>query len=196
MNQKKLYLAISLFFATTGNSSAALFDRGNGLIYDDFSNITWTANANLGGLLNWTDANTWAAALTFDRYSGWRLPTADAAAIGLTYNEINTELGHLFYIDLGVAAGNPITSSISSNLDFFSNLQGVTYWLGTSYAIDPTHAWDFDMNDGSQDPSNKTKPHYVWAVHDGDIAAVPVPSAVWLFVTGLVGLLRIKYHRL
>jgi hypothetical protein len=28
----------------------------------------------------------------------------------------------------------------------------------------------------------------VWAVHDGDIGAVPIPAALWLFGSGLLGL--------
>ncbi len=37
---------------------------------------------------------------------------------------------------------------------------------------------------------------YVWAVRDGDVAAVPLPGAVWLFGAGLAGLLGYGRRRL
>jgi hypothetical protein len=40
-----LGLMVSLLLA--GIAQATLFDRGNGLIYDNVLNITWTQNANL-----------------------------------------------------------------------------------------------------------------------------------------------------
>jgi len=30
--------------------------------------------------------------------------------------------------------------------------------------------------------------YYAWSVHSGDVGAVPVPAAVWLFGSGLIGL--------
>jgi hypothetical protein len=30
---------------------------------------------------------------------------------------------------------------------------------------------------------------YAWAVHEGNIGAVPIPAAVWLFGSGLIGLI-------
>ena len=49
-----------------------------------------------------------------------------------------------------------------------------------------------NRNEGVQGTTNKTYGAYAWAVHDGDVAAlssVPVPAAVWLFGSGLFGLL-------
>jgi len=33
---------------------------------------------------------------------------------------------------------------------------------------------------------------YVWAVRDGDVAAVPLPGAAWLFGSALMGVLYAK----
>ncbi len=53
------------------------------------------------------------------------------------------------------------------------------------------------MNYGAQDYGFKSSNVYAWAVKSGDVSAVPVPAAVWLFVSGLVGLVgfaRRKAH--
>ena len=53
MKPQKTLLALALLAgaAVTGTAQASLFDRGNGLIYDDAKDITWTANANINGLM-------------------------------------------------------------------------------------------------------------------------------------------------
>ena len=64
------------------NATAALYDRGNGLIYDDVLDITWLQDANYAqtsgydsdGAMTWNDANNWALNLTYEGYSDWRLP--------------------------------------------------------------------------------------------------------------------------
>ncbi len=63
---------------TSGLAQATLLDRGGGLIYDDVLNITWLQDSNYAqtsgfdadGRMNWSDANTWAAGLSyFDSYN-------------------------------------------------------------------------------------------------------------------------------
>ncbi|MCK5092950.1 MAG: VPLPA-CTERM sorting domain-containing protein, partial [Gammaproteobacteria bacterium] len=50
--------------------------------------------------------------------------------------------------------------------------------------------WYFNTYDGKQSYNGKSYSYYAWAVHDGDVGAsvVPVPAAVWLFGSGLIGL--------
>jgi len=47
------------------------------------------------------------------------------------------------------------------------------------------------MNGGSQGLSQNitTQAHGVWAVHSGDVSAIPLPASVMLFCTGLFGLM-------
>ncbi len=84
---KKL-TAVWLALGIVGSAQAALFDRGNGLIYDDVFNITWMADMNYvassgysgsgvstNGLVTWYAATTWAADLNYGGFSDWRLPT-------------------------------------------------------------------------------------------------------------------------
>ena len=68
-------------------ANAALAPRLGGLAYyDDVADLTWLADANAAvgsaydtynpgsGLMNWSDANAWAASLVVDSVGGWRLP--------------------------------------------------------------------------------------------------------------------------
>jgi hypothetical protein len=32
---------------------------------------------------------------------------------------------------------------------------------------------------------------FAWAVHSGDVSAVPIPTAIWLFGSGLLGLIGV-----
>ncbi len=82
--------ALALAGLATDSAQAALYDRGNGLIYDDVLNITWQQDANLAasnpfgvsginadGTMDWLTANAWIAAMNaagYLGYSDWRLP--------------------------------------------------------------------------------------------------------------------------
>ncbi len=107
---KKLFVLLVVFFALfvfSVYSHAELWDRGCGMIYDDFSNITWTQDSRLVrpdspygspdawgvGYIGWFAANTWAENLEYEDncrldingnpliWKNWRLPSA--------YNQIN-----------------------------------------------------------------------------------------------------------
>jgi len=64
----------------------------------------------------------------------------------------------------------------------------IFYWSATEYVPDTSGAWLFGMGDGNQDGSIKDGNYYAWAVQSGDVGAVPIPAAVWLFGSGLLGL--------
>ena len=53
------------------------------------------------------------------------------------------------------------------------------------------------FSNGGQNHGSKGANFYGWAVRSGDVSAVPVPAAVWLFGSGLLGLIGIarKKHR-
>ncbi len=73
----------------------------------------------------------------------------------------------------------------------FNNVQSSGYWSDSDY-IPANGAWDFNFSDGNQDGSYKNLQFYAWAITSGQVATVPVPGAVWLFGTGLVGLVSLK----
>jgi hypothetical protein len=92
-------------------SHAALIDRGGGLIYDDVLDITWLQDTNYAltqgvddGRMNWTDANAWAAGLSYYdvvrdvSYEDWRLPMSspiDSLAFNIAIsNDGTTDQGY------------------------------------------------------------------------------------------------------
>jgi hypothetical protein len=62
----------------------------------------------------------------------------------------------------------------------------------------PIDAWAFNFHTGLQSGFNGSiYANFAWAVADGDIAAsaVPIPSAIWLFGSGLLGILGVSKRR-
>jgi len=164
--------------------------------YDDATNLTWLADANYAqtsgydadGLMHWQAANAWAAQLTVAGVGGWRLPTSDITCFGLFCG--GGEMGQLYYGTLGNTA-NYLTNTWGP----FSNVSN-RYWYATEYAFDVRTAWSFDMGSGWQDYyHSKTNSFAGWAVQTGNVSGVPVPAAVWLFGSGLLGLIGVARHK-
>jgi hypothetical protein len=153
---------------------------GDGGAIDDFDTAT--------GRLSWWGGIAFTNYLNSINYAGsnqWRLPTSNAIS---GYNgTAGNELGQLFYSELSGTAGNNIP-----NTPTFTNEQAYAYWSGTEYASNPGFAWIFVTTNGSQDHVSKLNQGYAWAVSPGQVSAVPVPGAVWLMGTGLLGLLGLK----
>lgn len=149
--------------------------------------------------------------------TGWRLPavtdTGTPGCTGIAYSgtdcgyNVNTatgEMAHMFYDELGNLA-QYTTGGVQRpphspggllwglvNEGPFSNLIDSRYWTSTDYAPNNKFAWQFYFYGGLQDQKiKKDQAWYAWAVHDGDVGAaapVPVPAAVWLLGSGLIGL--------
>jgi len=192
---------------------AALLGRlGGQAVYDTDFDITWLADAtfgvsgiNDGGHMSWTTANEWIAAMNTANYLGysdWRLPTtpqpdpscnSQVGRDSYGYYCTGSEMGHLFYGELGGMAYQSISMTHNDNLDLFS-IVPAPYWSGTSYAPRPFRAWRFSFGDGLQGPSVMYDAYnfHAWAVRSGDV--IPVPGAVWLLgsALGVLGAVRRK----
>ena len=180
--------------------------------YDDVMNITWLADANnsgtsgyaTDGLMNWDDANTWAANLTLNGQNDWRLPTTlqpDASChfqgndISSGFGCAGSEMGSLFYDTLGNTSGltgSSITTGPFNHVQIGSEVK-YRYWSATESSNNTTRAWHFSFWDGRQGDTKKYRLRHAWAVHDGYIGnPVPLSSGIWLFLSGLVGLIGVK----
>lgn len=180
-----------------GAASAVLHDRGNGFVYDDTLEITWLADANFAqtsgfdadGEVSYDDALAWLSTLNVGGYVGWRMPSANIGGSTLCttgYNCLNSELGHLFYVTLGVQAGDPLTSSSSPALSLFHGIQPDAYWSKTEAPFTYSSWQYFYAGNGFQGGPGLYQPSFhVWAVRDGDVSPVPEPAAYLLAVVGL-----------
>jgi hypothetical protein len=157
--------------------------------YDPNLNITWAANADINGSDTWDNQLAWVAGLTIGGVSGWRLPNTDVNGDGTVVDCFgggvsgceDSEMGFLFWEE-GITLSSPGP---------FSNLQA-NYWYGTEYIPGGIYGWGFDFTSlGEQFHDNKTDPYHSWAVHTGDVSAIPLQPAVWLFGSGLLGLVGI-----
>jgi hypothetical protein len=176
--------------------------------YDLDLGITWLANANAAGVkMNWGMATSWADAFSLGGYTNWRLPNVvdtgspgcdeafSGTDCGWNVDLTTGEMAHMFYATLDNTprrdtSGTLLVDYGLSNTGPFSNLMEDPYWTGLTYAPDNTKAWYFNNVGGYQGDFPKTAEFYAWAVHDGDIgtAVIPVPAAMWLFGSGLLGL--------
>ena len=202
MNTRQtLMAALVLTGGLSGAAQAALHDRGGGFIYDDVLDVTWLQDANYAktsgydadGLMIWQEATDWAANLgVYDSirntaYDDWRLPVSDFC-FNLS-DCTDSEMGHLYYIDLGGVAHVDLATTHNDNYQLFHNIQNpfdAGHWSSTVASTYPSvTAWAFDMDNGIQSKNAVTGYLYAWAVRDGDVAAVPEASTYAMMLAGL-----------
>lgn len=153
--------------------------------------------------MGWNNAMAWAADLTVGSFSDWRLPVALAPAtctVGI-FNCTASELGHLWYSELGnsVGASPPFSVVGTVNTGDFQNLlfdRFSHFWTGTE--VDATVAVEFGFGTGRQDIQIKESvvnfpaENQALAVRDGDVLAVgnqvPEPGTLLLTAAALLGL--------
>jgi hypothetical protein len=177
------------------NIVTAIINASGGVIHDTpnvYDNGTYnltTADFGSGGTVDWWAGQALVHYLDTQKYGGssqWALPTSNAV---LGYDN-SSQLGELFYNELGGTAG----SSMPSNP--FSNFQASLYWTGMEYSPYRNYAWSYSTNYGGQTYYFKDSQFYAWAVSPGQVNAVPVPGAVWLFGSALVGLIGFNRRNL
>lgn len=166
-----------------GAAQAALQDRdldGDTVVdafYDTDLDITWLRDANVNGPTTWDPAVAWADGFSFAGFNDWRLPTNDGC---INFNCTGSEMGHLWYVELGNMAG------AMTNTGGFQNLVSDRYWSSTDGVPNPAYADWFDMSNGGQQSSNKyVAVQYAMAVTNGDVGMVPEPGTYALMLVGL-----------
>lgn len=192
------------------SADAALLSRlGGQAVYDTDLNITWLADANAGagsafddglsnsdGQMAFNNANAWVASLTVGGFNDWRLPTGNLTCGGFSPCP-NSELGHLFYDELGGTVGVPIINSGDPDLGLFTNIQSTNefsgYWTSTEDAFDLVLY--FTLKQGFQGLTGKGNQWSAWAVRDGDVGVVSEPSIFALLGIGLLGFMRRNRNR-
>ena len=147
MFKKSLVLVGLSVFALP--STAALYDRGNGLIYDDVLDITWMQDANFvktsgyaaaninpdnsdqsffaDGSIGWVAAKTWAAQLNYQGFSDWRLASATPGF----ENPFNVPVNLLFFNAVAKAKNVQLTWATAQEVsnDYFSILHSTFYLM-------------------------------------------------------------------
>ena len=98
---------------------------------------------------------------------------------------LDNEYGYHFY-------NNGIDSE---NTGIFNSVQTNNYWSSTEFSASDAWLFDFTVNDGSQVRTSKNLNASAWAVHEGNIGAVPLPATTWLFASGLISLTGIVIRK-
>lgn len=173
-----------------------------------------------GASLHWTDAMNADGGTGYLGFDDWRLPTwVDTGAIACDTTNNGTDCGYnvqtgnaatmvysemasIWYDTLGNLAYRDTAGSPNqpgwglTNTGPFSNVQLNNYWLGVEYPTDPIRAIYFSAVDGFQHNNDKSFTRSVWVLRSGDsFSIVPVPAAVWLFGSGLLGLIGIAKRK-
>jgi len=117
-----------------------------------------------------------------------------------------SEMGHLYYSTLGNLGkctpdnGDPSGCTQQAgfglnNVGQFTNLESSDYWSGLEFAPSNSVALKFRFRIGRQGGVTKDNTFFALAVRPGDVSAVPVPAAVWLFGSGLLGLVGVARRK-
>lgn len=202
METTRVILALLAGLGLPGVVQATLVDRGGGLIYDTDLNVTWLADANYArtsgyadtlygsgsdGRMTWSQAEAWVAHLVYHDpvrnldLKGWRLPmtlqpdptcSVQSGSDSFGYHCTGSELGHLFYKELGGKTATPIGTTHNASFSLFSQAPNSLYWSGTAYAPDASQAWGFMFDSGSSLAGGKGNRMYVLPVRPGDVGTV------------------------
>ena len=171
----------------------------------------WAEALDVNGVTGWRlPTNTPVNGISFNTTvstdgttdSGTATTTTDGADGGWRDVEGNSvsEMGHMFYVTLGnVGQCDPALPWCTEPIDYGLTNTGpfsdflFHYWSGAE--LDSSYAWEFGLNFGTQFSTRKSFGLFVWPVRPGDIGAVPLPAAVWLFGSGLIGLIAIARRK-
>jgi hypothetical protein len=212
-----LLLILGMFLCFSGAARASLTTIGTAAYQGNTYNLIFEGNLGSQGLVwldyshyadEWQHQLNWASTLgntltvnldstyrsTIDWSTGWRLPSAGSNP-QRGYNQSGSEMGHLYYDSLDnmpyLGVPQPGGGGFQNRLPF-EQLSAGDYWTGTQFSSD--YAWLFRFYYGYQDYlySGVGQYYQAVAVHPGTVSAVPIPPAVWLLGSGLLGLVGLR----
>jgi len=206
---------LALCVLGTGVSQAALIDRGGGLIYDDVLNVTWlqdvqysvTSGFATDPKLTFEQALAFADGLEyFDRvrnvtWSDWRLPgVAPDAVAGYDPTGESSELGYMYYVNLGLSPIYLDAAKGTFKNDLFQDLTNRAYWTG-SVLKPEKEIWAFLFGYGYLGTTNDNDHIRTWLLRDGDVGlappdhSVPEPTTLGLLLAGMLGIALARRRR-
>lgn len=148
---KRFLLVASICLAFASRAQAELIDNHDGTITQvrsDGSRLMWMQDANYAktsgfdadGMISWVAAVNWSGSMNFAGHTGWRLPRASENTAGSGGYSSQSEMGDLYYNELGNTAGN------FENTGPFINIMDYWYWTNTLFE-DPATAMVFSFRD-------------------------------------------------
>lgn len=185
---KKLFMLLFvtvLGFGFVGNSNAAFTDIGNNVGYldDPGHEIYWYLDyASDNGAITYDEAFDWADQLVHDGHADWRLPT----------------LEEFIYINSPPYNFGP--SEYGFTEDPFTDIPAAFHWLSTPPLPSDVPAGE-DIDDiaialglphGDPLTLKYVLPKDTLAYASAVRSPVPIPSAVWLLGSGLIGLVGFR----
>ena len=209
---------------TANNTPQSGTENTYNLIWDDDNNgksVIWLDYGNVA--IDWWGQNVWAAGLdSFLTYEvnpayiidwvddAWRLPSSvdgeyewgydNTTTAG--YNITTSEMGHLFYEELGrlpERQSYPPIYGLQNTGDFQNLLTGQWdwYWSGTERGERLDYAWDFYITYGYQGDHPKRYYGSGLAIRSGEVSTAPIPepTTILLFGTGIAGLVGSRLRR-
>jgi hypothetical protein len=207
--QMELFVILALFLCIVTNmSEAALFVRPGGMIYDSTQNLTWISNADLGkGATGWSETNvywkgfqgydrarSWVNNLVYGGYDDWRLSAPGGGELVNLFND-PTFNANLFQYGIPNRYFEGIKwATVPTYKD---GKQNGTYTGNLLFVFSPSSKTEFPIA-GGDDCWSGWLGGGAWAVRNGDVntaTPTPIPAAVWLFGSGLVGLVGLKKRR-
>ena len=177
LTQDVRYDEVDLLSTTAMNSLYGTIVTNSGgskhvVTQQDIYQILPAGAFRLGG--TWWGATAWAGSLSFDGVTGWRLPTAAELESVLQSTEYGAPLTNTSLGSTGSYLFWTSTETSSSTVD---QVQLVPVGSPSTYVFDIAKSLDQAGSEFIQ---------VAWAVHDGDIAAVPEPGGLRLAVISMV----------
>lgn len=210
MSPRFIFLIIVWAVLCIGVSSSwADLDRKNEyIVTDTTSNLCWSiivsdTKFTLDGAKLWV-AGLNAEESSYGGYSDWHLPSTPDGTWGYDggndrkFGVTVSQLGYLYYVSLGLESRQYQAHYTESELQElskpFENLQPVSYWFETLSEIQLINletGWLFNFADGSQ-YKDTTNMENGYAIAVRSCSPVPEPSSIFLFLTGILGVSRIR----